>query len=161
MINERRIQDLLARAPKPSEDVIPRGVTEAECIDFERRTGITLPADMRDWLKLANGPGGLYGIRPDRTYLDIESFLSFFPSWLTRKWIPIAGDGCGNNYVLSTQNEYGVGCPVLYFETGGAADAPLYVVASDIGHFLVFILVLRQRVSTNEEHPCPSCHLPK
>jgi cell wall assembly regulator SMI1 len=144
MIEVSRIRELLNKVPKPPEDLLPQGVSDEDCDDFEKRTGITLPHDMRDWLKMANGPcvgpGGLFGIRPLRKHLDIESLLSLFPLWKTRKWIPIAGDGCGNYYVIPTQYDYGNGYPILFVEASSCADFPSYIVSSDVGHFLVFLL---------------------
>src|SRR2546430_2684767 len=131
MIDAWRIQELLRKVPKPPEDSLPKGITDGECDDFEKRTGISLPDDVRHWLKVANGPcvgpGGVYGIRPLRRHFDIESFLSLFPSWKKRKWIPIAGDGCGNHYVVPTEHEYGSGYPVLFIDTSCSANAPSYI----------------------------------
>lgn len=144
MIDIPQIRGLLDEVPQPPEELLPEGVSDQECNDFEKRTGIALPHDVRDWLKIANGPcvgpGGLFGIRPARTHLDIESCFTMFPLWKTKKWIPIAGDGCGNYYLVPTQHEYGGGYPVLFVDTGSSSETPSYIVASDIGHFLVFLL---------------------
>jgi hypothetical protein len=40
MIDAVRIEELLRTVPKPPEDVIPRGIDDGECDDFEKRTGI-------------------------------------------------------------------------------------------------------------------------
>lgn len=141
MIDVVKIQKLLVSIPMPPEDLPLQGVSDAECNGFERRTGILLPHDVRHWLKLANGPcvgpGGFYGIQPHRSHLDMELFLSLHPSWLTQKWLPIAGDGCGNHYIMPTTSEYGSGYPVLFIDTSLTTDSPAYIVASDIEHFLV------------------------
>jgi hypothetical protein len=117
--------------------------SDTDCDGFTTRTGLALPDDLRDWLKLANGPcvgpGGLYGIRPPRPYLDIESVLARESGWKERGWIPIAGDGCGNFYVVPTQGEFGNGYPVFFVDMS-FPDEPCYIVASDIGHFLLFLL---------------------
>jgi cell wall assembly regulator SMI1 len=140
MIDATRIQELLSKVPRPPEDAVPLGVTNEQCDDFEARTRLTLPNDVRNWLTLSNvpcvGPGGLYGIRPSRTSLDMESFFSIFPLWKTRKWIPVAGDGCGNHYVIATQQEYGPGYPVLFVDTSSSIEGPSYIVSSDLGRFL-------------------------
>jgi cell wall assembly regulator SMI1 len=144
MIDVRRIHQLLAQAPQPPGEALPGGISDSECDAFEQRTGIRLPDEVRQWLKVSNGPcvgpGGLYGIRPQRSHLDIETFLEMFPSWRTRKWIPVAGDGCGNYYVIPTQAEYGSGYPVLFVDTNSTSDTPSFIVASNIGHFLVSLL---------------------
>ena len=144
MIDTARIMELLEKVPQPPEEPIPVGVSDKECDDFEIRTGITLPAGLRSWLKVSNGPcvgpGGLYGIRPQRSYLDIESHLAMYPCWISKKWIPVAGDGCGNEYIVPTRGEYGDGFPVLFVETSYSTDVPSFIAASDFGHFLVLLL---------------------
>jgi len=144
MIEARKIHKLLTEVPQPPEESLPAGISDRECDSFEERTGIHLPDDVRQWLEVSNGPcvgpGGLYGIQPQRPHLDMEKFLELFPSWRMRKWIPLAGDGCGNHYVIPTQAEYGSGYPVLFIETNSTSDAPSFIAASDIDHFLVSLL---------------------
>src|SRR5438105_1019599 len=110
MIDRRRLSELLTKVPTPPEDSLPPPATDPDCDSFEKRSGIRLPDDVRDWLKLTNGPcvgpGGLYGIRPPRRHLDMEAIIALFPSWKAHQWLPIAGDGCGNYYVIPTQQEY-------------------------------------------------------
>jgi len=86
------------------------------------------------------GPGGLFGIGPARTDLDIETCLDLFPAWKKKKWIPIAGDGCGNYYIVPTQQEFGPGNPVLFIDTIWSTESAQFVVASGIGYFLLFLL---------------------
>jgi hypothetical protein len=111
---------------------------------FAVRTEIRVPTSLRDWLKITNGvcagPGGLFGIRPHREDFDIESLYSAYPVWRDKKWIPIGGDGCGNYYVLVTQQELGPGFPVVFIDTSVGAEQPTYLAASDLEHFLVFLL---------------------
>lgn len=140
----QQIANLLQLVPKPPEDSIPPGLDELHLDQFEGRTGITLPPMMRRWLMLTNGPcvgpGGFYGIRPMRSDLDIEGRIALFPEWRNRKWIPVAGDGCGNDYIMPTQNEFGTGLPIIFVDTTISPDVPIYVVASDLEHFLLGIL---------------------
>jgi hypothetical protein len=37
---------------------------------------------------------------PDRDFLDIAAHLDLHPQWRELGWLPVAGDGCGNHYVL-------------------------------------------------------------
>jgi cell wall assembly regulator SMI1 len=145
MIDHKRILGLLHKVPRPPEQQIPKGATDAEIGAFEARMGLLVPDDLRQWLRVSNapcvGPGGLFGIgeaAPD--FLNIESILGLFPAWQEKKWIPVAGDGCGNYYVVPTQHEFGAGFPVVFVESICDDEAPAYIVASDLGHFLIFIL---------------------
>lgn len=138
------IRALLDQVPYPPGEDIPEGVSLMDCIEFESRTGLSLPTEVRDWLMLSNGPcagpGGFYGIRPARQLLDLETVLAQHPSWMAKGWIPIAGDGCGNTYVIATKNEFGDGHPVLFIDSQDSDDVPAYIVASGLQHFLTFIL---------------------
>ena len=63
--------------------------------------------------------------------------LARHPPWRERGWVPVAGDGTGNEYVLIPRVDDG---PVGFFELIRSADAPEYVVGSNLNSFLVGIL---------------------
>jgi hypothetical protein len=139
-----KISELLIRVPREPGTSLPGGVLDAELAAFSSRTRIAVPDELKVWLKLTNGPcigpGGLFGIRTLRSSMDMESYLELYPAWKKKKWLPIAGDGCGNYYIMPTQYDYGRGFPVLFVETSISGDKPAYIVASDIEHFLMFLL---------------------
>jgi hypothetical protein len=143
-MNIERIRELLAQVPSPPGEGIPDGVATGEIEEFERRTGLVAPDPLREWLQLTNGPcvgpGGYFGIHPKRLELDIEHILDIYPEFLAKKWIPVAGDGCGNYYVVPTHQEYGQGFPVLFIEAVVDYLSPAYIAASDLAHFLPWIL---------------------
>ena len=133
MWDTRRIRELLDKLP----DISP---TAADLDAFAEEIGIPVPDDLRDWLKLASGPSvpsRLFGIR---MRMDIESILEIHPLWKQNKWIPVADDGCGNYYVVATQQEFGKGFPILFIDTMESSEQPQYLVASDIGHFILFFV---------------------
>ena len=136
-----QISQLLHQVPRPPEDSIPLGVTDGDIAHFEERTGIVVPAMLRTWLSITNGPcvgpGGFYGIHPRRSHLNIEDVLNCYPVWSQKKWIPVSGDGCGNHYIIPTQNEFGRGYPVLFVDVLRSGECPCFVVASDLEHFIV------------------------
>ncbi len=143
-VEAEAVKDLLTKVPRPPEEDLPEGVGDADIEAFAERTGITLPRSLAAWLKTSNGPcvgpGGIFGIRPAREDLDIEFRLGLHPRWRERAWIPVAGDGCGNCYVLATAQEFGPGWPILFVDIKESPDRPAYIVASDIWHFLAFLL---------------------
>ena len=53
------------------------------------------------------GPGGIFGPRPDEPYLDMPQRRDLFPEWAEQGWLPVAGDGCGNCYVLTADGTAG------------------------------------------------------
>ena len=123
--------------PRPPEEELPRGVTEESLDAFTARTGLSIPSEMREWLKISNGPcvgpGGMFGIKPAREDLDIEGVFALYPSWRSRGWIPLAGDGCGNYYVVLAASE---GTPVGFVEVTCDQDAIARVVAPTVFAFL-------------------------
>lgn len=137
------VLDLLNQWMASSNEIPAEGATENNITDFEHRTGIQIPRQLQDWLQTSNGPriaDGIYGLRPDCPFLDIYHKLELYPQWIELKWIPIAGDGCGNYYLVVTQNEFGEGEPVIFIDVYEGASKPTYVAASDIWHFLQFYL---------------------
>lgn len=132
---------LLSLAP---EDSLPVGATPEQLTSFQQRVGVPLPTQLTEWLSICNGPcvgqGGVYGIRPERPSLDIESCLASLPAWCRSKFIPVAGDGCGSSYVLSVTPFEGLN-PVFFVdhEDQWELEEPSYAVASSLWHFLHFL----------------------
>ena len=104
-----------------------------------------MPPALRDWWRFTNGPcigpGGMYGIRPQREELDVEGVYPYHPEWRLRNWVPIAGDGCGNDYVLAADGSLGPSLPVFFYEHEQSDPVRVeYVVASGLWPFLRFLL---------------------
>ncbi|MCI0643222.1 MAG: SMI1/KNR4 family protein [Gemmataceae bacterium] len=141
MFDERRISKLLAKAKKWRTEPLPEGIADEKINAFMKKTGIVVPDDLRKWLKTANGawvgPGGIFGIRPQDPFLDIESRLEESSICKKKKWIPVAGDGCGNSYIMPTDGDLGAQFPILFVNS---ISHEMYVVGSDLCHFLVFLL---------------------
>lgn len=135
------LQLLVQRVPRAPEDAIPPGVSEQEVEEFAARNQLTVPTELAQYLELSNGPcigpGGLLGIRTTRPDLDIESIYRIFPDWRAKQWIPVAGDGCGNYYVVVPVAGRS---PVVFVDTGLDAMKPDYVVASGVLRFLCSLL---------------------
>jgi len=120
---------------------LPKGVSEKDLAAFAARTGVELPLDFRSWLKVTNGPcigpGGVYGVRPARDDFDIEQLFAIHPEWKQRGWVPIAGDGSGNHYVIFPHGDLR---PVGFVDAADDSESVTYVVASDALVFLSFLL---------------------
>jgi hypothetical protein len=109
---------------------------------LEEASTSALPSDLREWLAHVNGarggPGGLYGSRPDDPTIDIVAILRQFPIWNERGWIPIAGDGCGNHYVIFPVGPHR---PVGFVDiTDRGSEEIAYVAASSCPIFLEQLL---------------------
>lgn len=139
------IQRLASQVPSPPGEPLPPGASDDEIDAFSKRTGVQVPTDLREWWKFTNGPcigpGGMYGIRPQREHLDLEGVYQHHPEWQRLNWIPVAGDGCGNEYVLTVTPESGPLRPVYFFEHEQSDPRRFeYVVASGLWQFLRFLL---------------------
>ena len=132
---------LLQQLPRAPEQPFPGAASEAELTDLARRLKTGLPQDLAAWLRVckgeAIGPGGVFGARPDNEANDMAARLALYPQWRSKGWLPVAGDGCGNCYVLLTAGPL-TGF-VAFVDT---ADAPArldYVVATRLWRFLLFL----------------------
>jgi cell wall assembly regulator SMI1 len=137
-----QVHDLLARVPRPPDEPAAGGAGDVEIADLARRLGQTLPSRLVAWLRLCRGdvigPGGVFGARPDRPFIDMEHRGSYHPGFIDRGWLPIAGDGCGNIYVLIMLGP--LAGKTAFIETTTDPDRIDYLVASDLWHFLRFLL---------------------
>jgi cell wall assembly regulator SMI1 len=133
-----RLAHQATRAPSTS---FPGGADDAEIADLQQAVRVPLPADLMEWLRVCKGdligPGGLYGVRHNPNVTDIASALDRFPNWRERGWLPIAGDGNGDHYVLITDGEL-TGC--VGFIDQADNDAIRYIVATNLWTFLWFLL---------------------
>lgn len=148
MIDANRIRQMLARFDRRT-DIAPVGpppapISDAEIDALQDRIGIPVPEGLREWLKIANGAFvgtvAAYGAHPTDCPSSLEEVLEIYPLWRDRKWIPVADDGCGNYYVMPTQGEFGEGFPIVFIEAVTDYETPRYIVASDLAHFLVFLI---------------------
>lgn len=121
-------------------DPFPKGATDRQLDRFSNRTGVTLPAGLREWLKITNGAAGFYGVPPVQRGCNIEELWGLRPYWKHRAWIPVAHDDFGNYYVqLAPMADDASIQPVGFVEAIGD-DHIAYVVASDAVQFALFKL---------------------
>lgn len=98
-----RVSELIHGAVRAPQEIL-EGASPGQLARLEERLGRPLPEELATLLTICNGgaigPGGIYGQRPDETFLDLPSILAMFPEWAEAGWLPVAGDGCGNYWVL-------------------------------------------------------------
>ncbi|MGZ4428829.1 MAG: SMI1/KNR4 family protein [Nocardioidaceae bacterium] len=111
MVTQERIVQLVHGAVRDPDEPGVLGAGDEDLEDLEVRLGHRLPPPLRQWLRICRGatigPGGFFGNRPDKPSLDIPFYLSLFPEWKANRWLPIAGDGCGNYFVLLDSGQVG------------------------------------------------------
>src|SRR5215469_12213620 len=105
------LRGLVAGAIRAPEDEPPRGAGPAELDILQDRLGCDIPPVLRAWLSVCRGagigPGSVFGPRPDALSLDMAWRRDLFPGWAEWGWLPVAGDGCGNCYVLTADGTIG------------------------------------------------------
>lgn len=142
--SKERVLSLLLQVRRDPDIPLPGGATEAELTEFEASTGLRLPSELRDWLQTCNGPcvgpGGLYGISQEREFLSMQKRLSLHPEWIDLGWIPLAGDGCGDEYVLDIKAGIAPNHPIYFLEHERTMLEPDYVVAVGVWRFLEMLL---------------------
>jgi hypothetical protein len=116
-----------------------RGATDEELRDLARRLQGPLSAPLITWLRLLNGDtiseGGVFGARPDVPFLDIAHRLKGYrQEWGEAGWLPVASDGCGNNYVLLPDDRVG------FVDTAADPAAIAEVMADSLASFLLWYL---------------------
>jgi cell wall assembly regulator SMI1 len=86
------------------------------------------------------GPGGVFGQRPDTPDVDTVLRRDLFPGWAELGWLPVAGDGCGNYYVLAEDGTVG------FVDTMKDPDRLDRRVASDLLSFMIELLAHDQAI---------------
>ena len=139
---------LIAESKLPPGHDFPTGVRLNLIEEFEETFDVSLTEEFRDWLKTCNGSilgaGGTYGIGVELGRLSIEN--QFEKEWLELKWVPIAGDGCGNSYVVDCSRDTCRG--FVYFIDSSDLCKIAFACASDAWRFMRFFL-LRELKRTN------------
>lgn len=140
----KKVLTLLSEAPKTPEDHEIATARDEDLDAFTEKTGVSLPREVRKWLCQHNGstagPGGIFGVGRSRPHLNIDHYYAIFPHWQAAGWLPVAGDGCGNYYLLPTAEDLGAGKPVFFIDTAEDSRRPTYLVASSLELFLEFLL---------------------
>lgn len=126
-------------------DLCPAGVTEEDLTAFTSRTGIELPDDVKQWLRITNGCPGFYGIGSAQKGFNMERLWEVCPDLQRPGWIPVGMDDFGNFYVRVVPESGGRG-GVFYVEAIGTRELE-YAAASDTLHFAIFSLEERLHVT--------------
>ncbi|GAA1421891.1 SMI1/KNR4 family protein [Catellatospora coxensis] len=138
-----RVLQLLRRVPLPPEGEVVQGADDAQVAAIAERYGQPLPSSYVEWLRVCNGssagPGGIFGARVQANRPDALDILDFHPEWIDFGWIPVAGDGCGNYYVLDFSRRY-IDRDAVFFVDSMDGEGLTYVAASCLPIFLESLL---------------------
>lgn len=126
-------------------DPYPAGATEVDLKEFTSRTGVDFPDDVKEWLRITNGPSGFYGVGSAQKGSNMEELWELRPDLRQPGWIPVGTDDFGNFYVRVVPESGGRG-GVFYVEAT-STDELAYAAASDTLHFAQFSLEERLHVT--------------
>jgi cell wall assembly regulator SMI1 len=142
---QERLEHLPSGVALAARRTVPSTPATKDALDrAERRLGFALPQDLRRWLRICNGsvigPGGVYGIETSLRELDIEYILGLRPAWQSRGWLPVAGDGSGDYWILDCAAEGDWPRGGVFFVDQSDMERLEYVVAANLCSFLTFLL---------------------
>jgi hypothetical protein len=138
------VLDLLGRVPRAPWAGSLTGAAPEQLSALDETLGYPAPPSVRTWLTLCNGylagPGNLYGSTTGTDFLDIASVLDIHPRWRAKQWLPVAGDGTGNEYIVDASRAHLAGDGVFFVDVSEDPLALAYVVGSGLPEFLEFLL---------------------
>jgi hypothetical protein len=132
------VRNLATIVRRPLGTTLPTAASDAEIDALARRTRVSIPSAVREWLAFTNGPkigpGGVYGLN------DFEKTYGFLPEFRDHRWLPLGTDGCGDYYVLALESEDHPLQPVYFIDPiPDGYEIPAYAVASIFWQFLWFL----------------------
>jgi hypothetical protein len=135
---QEEVLHLATILPREPRVPLPPGASDSEIDGFARKTGLTIPPEVREWLRFTDGPrigpGGVFGLR------DFEEVYGFLSEFRDRGWLPLGTDGCGDYYVLALDSEDRPLQPVYFIDPYvDGYSVPTYAVASSFWRFLWFL----------------------
>lgn len=138
------VLELLKRVPRPPEAKGLTRATNEQLTALQDELGFQLPESYRAWLGTCNGvlagPGGLYGTATRPDFIDVNFVLGLYPEWKAAKWLPVAGDGNGNHYVLDLSQSHISHDAVFFVDTTENPAELAYIVGSTLPRFLLMLL---------------------
>ncbi|MFI9005876.1 hypothetical protein ACIGNX_01420 [Actinosynnema sp. NPDC053489] len=82
---------------------------------------------------------GVYGIGVASSDLDILWNLDQNPQWLENRWVPVAGDGLGDQCLVVCGDSHLPGGAIIFIDVAEDPNAASYLVASNLLRFLRFL----------------------
>lgn len=97
MTSRERVGELVRGAIRSPDEPEVRGATAEELVELEARLGRRLPPELAEFLRICRGgvigPGGVFGHRRDKSYVDLPAMRALYPEWQATDWLPIAATG--------------------------------------------------------------------
>lgn len=105
-----------------------------------RRWDLPLDGVLREWFEFCNGvsigPEALYGLEQSEPDLDVDVRRSLGVGWAEAGWVPVAGDGFGNSYVVDMAGKTVQSHQAVIFVEAVDPLEPVYAIASNMWTFV-------------------------
>ena len=144
----RQVLTMLPEVEREPGTELPWGAEMWQIEATSARLGLPFPPELVDWLQVCNGPvigpGGIHGVRPTVPPFarDIETHHGYLPDWCRPAYLPVAGDGCGSDYVIAAVPTCEGLHPVWFLShVDRDRGRPSYLVASGLWSFLRFLFL--------------------
>lgn len=122
----------------------PTQLNQISLNSFEEKYNLKITESVIEWLNFSNGSfagqGGIFGLNNEPDFLNLETYYDLYPEWIKLRWLPIAGDGCGNYYIININHASIFKDYIFFIDTSNSIETFTYVVASNIWYFLYFII---------------------
>lgn len=145
---------MLRLVPHAPGDTPSPGATEEQVAAVQARYPMALPPAYLEWLRLCNGsmsgPGGIYGVGVGKEWIDALVVLDRHPGWAELGWVPVAGDGNGNTYVLDASRSH-IDRDAVFFVDAMSDGGLTYLAGSSLMVF--FRGLLRKEAGEEDRWP--------
>jgi hypothetical protein len=120
-----------------SPTAAPSAEAESKRRKYEAALGFPFSPQLAHWSDRFGadmfGPEGLSHVEDDDEGQGVIARTTAHPEWVGQGWVPIAGDWCGNYYVVDTKQPSE---PVYFIDSFEDVGVPTYVAASSLKRFV-------------------------
>ncbi|HLO99918.1 MAG TPA: SMI1/KNR4 family protein [Fimbriimonas sp.] len=115
----------------------PDAEAVAKRLRYEQELGFPFSPQLALWIDRFGadmlGPGGLSEVDESNDPQGLLVRTTAHPEWVEMGWVPVAGDWCGNYYVVDTKLPSE---PVYFIDSYEDVGVPAYVAASNFRLFV-------------------------
>jgi SMI1 / KNR4 family (SUKH-1) len=133
------VQRLYKQYPNDNKEWFIKA-NEADVNALESFLRIKVPQEYREWIEFMDnivaGAGYLHSLKKNPPMKhSLFDIYDDYPQWAKNKWIPVADDGLGNDFVMLVEHAAGVN-PIVLFYNSIDLEIPSCVVNSNLFVFL-------------------------
>jgi len=139
----QEVKDLLSHPMLVGPNGVPAGASKQDLRAVEQLYGVRMPPVLQEWFSVVNG-----AFCATQGFLALGDYRVDYKDFITKLWLPVADDGCGDYYLVDLTSPDQGDYPVFFWdhesgydlETAGLTKG--YAVASNV--WIFSLLFLRQ-----------------